>query len=348
MKKYLKYSLLALLALSTLTSCQYKKMRQMKKVVKSENVRVNVMTVELDNVAGKHSYVAQAVSDKSNTLTAPYPGTLTDIYVKEGQSVKAGDPIAHIYSETVISAQSMADADLTQARDAYQRLMQVKEDGSVSKLKIAEVQASLAKAEASKKAADKAVDDCTVKAPFDGVITEIFSDKNVHVGFVSPIARIEDNNDILLAFSVPEGEIAVMRVGDRTEITIPAIGRRVWSGRVTSKGVNADPISHSYLCKVRPDSNIPGLMLGMVAKLQISGRNKGGKIVIPADMVRMDNAGHYVWTVDSLNTVQKNYITTGEFSGKGVIVSKGLDSGDRIITNGVSKVSTGMTVDIVE
>lgn len=351
MRKMRTYSLLAALAsLAMLCSCKsYREMRQMKKVQESTAVKVEVIEAAINNVAGSNSYVAQVEAEKSSTLTAPYPGTLTDIYVKVGQSVKKDEAVARIYSEAVVSAKSMAEADLAQAVDAYDRLMKVKDDGSVSKLKLAEVEAALAKAHASKKAADKAMDDCTVKAPFDGVISEVFLDCNTRVSLASPIARVNGSDKLQLVFSVPEGEIVNMKKGDKATISVPALGNGVWKGHVSVKGVSADPISHSYLCKVTPDEKIPGLMMGMVCKLKIDGRKSTeNNIIIPADIVRLDNYGKYVWTVDSLNVVHKSCIETGDFSGKGVIVRSGLDCGDRIIIKGMSKVSTGMKVEIVK
>ena len=46
--------------------------------------------------------------------------------------------------------------------------------------------------------------------------------------------------------------------------------------------------------------------------------------------------------------VCKAYVTVDGFSGDGVIVSSGLEQGDRLIVDGISKVSTGMKVNVIE
>ena len=47
------------------------------------------------------------------------------------------------------------------------------------------------------------------------------------------------------------------------------------------------------------------------------------------------------------NIVEKKYVTTGDFAGKGVKILSGLEAGDRLIVDGAAKVSTGMKVEPV-
>ena len=89
------------------------------------------------------------------------------------------------------------------------------------------------------------------------------------------------------------------------------------------------------------------MMPGMIGKVRFRTPASDRNVVIPSSAVRGDRNGRYVWTVTSSETVAKKYISTGGFSGNGVVVSSGLEEGDRVITQGMSKVSTGMRVEAV-
>ena len=90
---------------------------------------------------------------------------------------------------------------------------------------------------------------------------------------------------------------------------------------------------------------IDGLMPGMVCK--VSAGTAGSGIVIPASSVKTGMDGRYVWIVRDGKAARRS-IETGGFSGDGVIVESGLASGDLLIVEGAKKVSSGMTVKVVE
>ena len=98
---------------------------------------------------------------------------------------------------------------------------------------------------------------------------------------------------------------------------------------------------------MKPVGEIRGLMPGMVVKVRIDS-GLGPEVVVPASVVRTDVDGRYVWTVSEDNVVCKTYVVPGGFSGRGIVISEGLSAGDRVITDGVQKVCTGLKVRTVE
>ena len=64
------------------------------------------------------------------------------------------------------SSHEMAHATLDQAEDGYRRAEQVYRSGSIAEVKMVEITTKLNQARAA--SADKALEDCTIKAPFDG------------------------------------------------------------------------------------------------------------------------------------------------------------------------------------
>ena len=241
----------------------------------------------------------------------------------------------------------MAQATLRQAEDGYRRVAQVHESNSVADVKLIEVRTQLDKARAAAEAADRAMDDCTIKAPFDGVIGEVYSEEGVELSVAEPIAKLLDISETEIHISVPEKEIGGISAGDRATVVIPALGDMECRATVKSKGISASPLSHSYNCTLTPDRAQKDIMPGMVCKVYMESREDTSRIVIPADVVRIDNEGQYVWTVRD-GTVYKSHIKANGFSACGIVVGEGLAEGDMIITDGSQKVSTGMKVKVVE
>ena len=103
-------------------------------------------------------------------------GTLKTFAARRGDSVTKGDIVADVESQAVRSSWKMAHAALEQAEDGYRRLMQVRETGSVTDVKVVEVKTQLDRARASAEAADSALAACRVKAPFSGVVSDVFAE----------------------------------------------------------------------------------------------------------------------------------------------------------------------------
>ena len=310
-----------------------------------EPVPVRVMKAGTAENEGIRTYVGTAVPSKTAVLSCSYPGTVVCLPVKKGEKVRKGDTIAVISSPSVSSTWEMAHATLKQAEDGYNRVVQVHSTGGIPDVKLVEIETQLSKARAAAEAADNALENCTVKAPFNGVAGEIFIEHGIEAGVMEPIARILDISSVEIEFSVPEKEINGINEGEELTVEVPALGNLTFSARIKNKGVSASPLSHSYTCTLAHSPQAKGLMPGMVCKISRSELSGKGT-VIPASCVKTDASGRYVWTVNE-STVYKKYITVGGFSGTGVIITDGLSEGDNIITEGSQKVSGGMKVKVL-
>ena len=307
-------------------------------------VPVKVLVVEQAVNACSVTYVGTVRASKSTVLSCRYPGTLVSLDVRQGQHVRAGDTVAAVNSQSVVSMRDMAQATLHQAQDGYDRARSVHESGSIADVKWVEVRTQLARAEASAAAAQQAFDDCTVKAPYSGVIGEVYADEGVELNAAEPIARLMDISSLEVDFPVPESEMEDVSEGMSAAVSVPALGDRRFTGRITAKGISASVLSHSYSCTLVPDGKISGLLPGMVCKVGIDKPSSG--ITVPASVVMTGEDGKYVWTVRD-GKVEKTSIVTGGFAGNGVEVVSGLEPGDILIVEGVQKVSTGMSVKII-
>ncbi len=308
----------------------------------STPVRVKVMKVSADSTVSSKAYVGTVQAGRTVLLSARHSGTLAELDVKKGDRVKAGQILARIESRTVKSGYEMAHATLAQAEDGYRRAAQVHSSGSIADVKMVEVETKLKEARAAAASADKAMEDCTIKAPFDGYADEVFPEEGIELDILSPLVRIVDLSSCEVHFSVPEGEVGSLKVGQRISLDVSATGAEGLKGRITSKGVSASPLSHCYDCIAVLDNGSHGLMPGMVCKLKLI-EGLSPRIIIPASALLTDSGCRYLWLAKDGKAIRQE-VKTGGFAGKGVVITEGLKEGDLVIVEGYQKVSTGMEV----
>ena len=87
------------------------------------------------------------------------------------------------------------------------------------------------------------------------------------------------------------------------------------------------------------------LLPGMVCNVSINNSGKDNSIVVPQNAVLVDGEGTYMWIADGNKSMRRN-VTTGDVSSNGIVITMGLNVGDKIIVNGQNKVSEGSKIKI--
>ena len=344
MKKLLTYGWFGLL-LAGFSACTEQPALKFKhKPQPPQPIPVCVLTAEPTAVVRQTAYVGNVEPAKSAVLTAPYPGTLKNVRVREGDRVKAEQTLAETFSQSVDSRYDAAVATLKRARDTYRRAAQVHKTGSISDAKMVEAETALHQAEALEKAATQARQDGRIKAPFDGVVDEIMADDGVELTLGQPLMRILDLSDVEIRFPGPEQEIGRWRAGDSVYIVVPALDDRLFQACVATTGLSASAVSHTYICTANLPDSAAILKPGMVCKVYDRRLSDSG-FVIPAELVERDAQGTYVWIVEN-GRARKRAVRISGFSGNGVLIREGLRTGDNVITDGRQKISEGSIVEI--
>lgn len=309
-------------------------------------ISVGIMTIDPTEDIVNNTYPGYLEEGQSVDLAFKYGGTLQKINVKEGNNVNKGQALAQVSSPTLESSLRSAQATLTQAQDAYDRLKKVHDNGSLPEIKWKEMEANLEKAQAAYDLAQAMMADNVIKAPFNGTITAVNAEVGENIQPLRPIISLVNAEKLSVKISVPEDEIARVAIDSPAEVVIPALGDRHYSGMVTEKSMTASLLTHSYPVKVLIDQPDDELTPGMIGKVMLKSDVKKG-IVVPATAILINKAGKFVW-IEENGRATRRMIQIAGYSGSGVIVSEGLQNGDHVIIEGYQKVSEGMRVSCYE
>lgn len=345
----------------TVCSCSEKKQAEA-----LQPVKVKTMTAGVSNASNGQSYTGTVEEMNGVALSFTVGGTLRQLLVDEGQMVAKGQLIAvtdgqdqRNLLETSQANVQNAKAAYNQALDAYKRMKMIHDQGSLPDIKWVEAQSNLERAksaveaaQAQSRIASKSVGDTRLYAPFGGYI----SHKNVEIGQTiapgAPVVNLVRIDNVKVKISVPEEDVAGIKVGMPLWASISALGNRTFKGKVTEKNVSADPMSRSYEVKAVIANPKHELLPGMIAEVTVAlGNHKSQTsnlnsqiIALPAGIIQLDADNRtFVWTVEN-GKAKKTYVSTGDNIGDKVAVVGGLQYGDKIIIEGQQKVSSNMAV----
>ena len=241
------------------------------------------------------------------------------------------------------NAHEISAATLSQAEDAYKRLKNLYDKGTLPEIKMVEMETALAKAKAAEAISRKSVDEIVLKAPFDGFVAS----STVHVGasVVPGVTgfKLVKIDCVKVALSVPEKEIGKVHVGQKVTFSVSALGDQVFSGKIVNRGVTASAISHTYHVKAIVDNHSHQLLPGMVCKVRLENTEGDYAIVVPQQAIQISGQDKFVWIVKD-GKAHTQCVTTGDVINEGVVVETGLTSGDVVIVEGQNKVSEDVRV----
>lgn len=336
------YIIILCIVLFTFSSCNF-----IKKEKKNEpyTVPVEVLSLESQSLDDAFNFVGVIEESSSIILSFETGGNITSINVHEGQYIPKGHLVATIDNRTSQRAYDLSKATLEQAIDGYNRAEQVYKNGSLTEIKWIEVQTQLSQARSMADISFKKLQDCNLFSPSSGVISERNVETGMNVLPYQPCFKLVDISKVKLAVGIPENEISKINIGQKAVITVPAIDDAIFYGKVSEKGIVADPLSHSYQIKIDLDNKDKKLMPGMISKVSIQTGKSRDVFLVPMTSVQLSNNGmKYVWTIED-GKAKMSFIEVQGSSKDKVVVISGLSSKDLVITSGYNKLSVGTIVE---
>ncbi|MDR3286167.1 MAG: efflux RND transporter periplasmic adaptor subunit [Prevotellaceae bacterium] len=333
----LLYGVLFLLGFAC--SCNDKKDETNKKIV-------SVKTVEMGAVSKfvSRDYVGVVEEESAAALSFAVSGNVAQVYVSEGQKVSKGLLLAQVSTENLQSSYDVAQASLKQAEDAMTRMQMLYDNQSLPEIKYIEVKTKLEQAKSLERIAAKNLADSKLYAPFDGIIGKRIIDIGENAIPGKPVFTLLKINTVKIKFSVPENEIAEIDKQGEADIFVAAVGNKQFSGAVNEKNIVANDIAHTYDAKIKLENRSGVLIPGMVCRVTINKENNSAVFILPNNTVQPTSNGKYfVWLVKDGKATSAN-VSIGDLTDTGIIITGGLQNGDKVIVEGYHKVSEGMKV----
>ncbi len=194
--------------------------------------------------------------------------------------------------------------------------------------------------------------DCTLRAPFNGVIAQRFVEEGQNVKAKEPVVRFQDVEEIEIAVDVPETVMAAdIQTADIVQLVAELSGAPgvQFPVRIREIAQVADPTTQTFIVRVGMEAP-PGIraLPGMTATVNLTYRRAdilGNRILVPISaLFKQDTGEQVVWILGPNQQALRRPVKVGSVLGSQIEVIEGLNPGDRIATAGVSFLREGMKV----
>ncbi len=322
----------------------------------SRRGNLNIFVIGLGNVTAYNTVTVRARVD----------GQIMKVYFREGQMVRAGEPLIDIdprpYQVQLTQAEgTMAkdEANLENARVDLTRYQNLVQQGAVTKQQLDTQVATVKQDEGVVKSDQGAIDNAKLQityshitAPLSGRIGLRGVDPGnlVQAAGTTTLATITQLQPIAMIFNMPEDNLPEVQKAMHARGTLAAeawdrsLQNRIASGKLLTLDNQIDQTTGTVRVKLefanRDNSLFPNQFVN--AKLLVD--IKKGVVILPSNGIQRSPTQTFAYVIKPDNTVEVRDIQTGSSEGDQVEIVKGLNPGEHVVTEGADKLQQGMKV----
>ena len=186
--------------------------------------------------------------------------------------------------------------------------------------------------------------DKKIIAPFKGILGKREIAQGV-LGTESFILTLDDTTSILLNIKVPEIYLNILKPGLLAEVKSDSFEKKFY-GTIESVSSRVDPSTRSVLASIIVENKDLKLIPGMLLDIKII-YDKKEQLGIPENSLLIQGDTAFVYKVLEDNTVNKIKVKIGKRNFGKVSIIDGLSLGDKIVTEGISKVRDKIKIKIL-
>ncbi|WP_288132785.1 efflux RND transporter periplasmic adaptor subunit [Microbulbifer sp.] len=335
---------------------------------------VEVLAVRAHQVVPRYEYVGRVESTDEVQVRSRVEGYIDSRNFVEGQLVRQGELLYVIDPKPFVATLENQRANLAQARSAltiaernYRRGLELVSTGAISQVQMDELTGTFESAQSQVEAMEANVESAQlnlnfteIRASLTGIIGRNRFTNGSLVGPSSePLTSIVRMDPIFVNFEVPENRLfAVQEEAERRRQSGQApVHREVrikqpndelypYPGLIVFVDNQIDPATGSALVRARFPNPERLLVQGQFVRVEISvfSGKDAIKPLIPQASVQEDMQGRFVYVIDDKNIAHKRYLELGQREGELWAVKDGLKAGERLVVNGLQRVTAGKPV----
>ena len=328
-------------------------------------VPVTVVTVAQQNVPFRLQAIGNVEPFSTVAVKARVDGQIVEANFKEGVEVGKGSVLFKIdprpYEATLRQVEATQARDVAQrdqARSQERRYKELLEKNFVSKEAYAQIRTNADSADAVAQASRAAVDSarlnleyCTIRSPIDGYPGKIQIQMGnlVKANDTNPLVILNQVHPIYVSFAVPEQNLAALRTYmKRGPLSVdagpPNSGKIAASGTLVFIDNAVDSTTATIRLRAQFANKDNALWPGQFVNVSVNLYEQKNAIVVPAQAVQTGPDGQYVFVVKPDMTTEVRMVTVERAEGDTVIVGKGLQNGEQVVTRGQLRLAPGVKV----
>ena len=314
---------------------------------REETVAVQVAPVTRGPIAATLSFNSTLETEATVDLFPQISGQVDALLVEEGDFVKAGDPLLKIDDRELRVDAEEAQVNLQREQANYTRIEELFKRGLVNQQEFENASFTLSQRRLATERSKLRLDHATIRAPFDGVVSEREVQVGARVGSGSKLFSLVSLHDMVAIVYVPGRYLPEVDRDQAAAITSDFLPGQSFDGWVKRISPIIDPQSGTFKVTVGVRNPTRAVLPGLFVKVAITTEERPAALLVPKRAVVYDGGSQFLFTVRD-NKAVRIPLDAGFETPDTVEVRAGFNEGDPIIILGQAGLKDGASVKIVD
>lgn len=300
-----------------------------------------------------HYFVSSAnVKLEKEALVSPETnGQIKNIAVEKGQHVKKGDLLISLNTAIIRNSIAEVRIALDLAAKLYDKQKSLWEQGIGTELQYLQAKNKMESLEQKLKTLNSQLELSLIRAPFDGIVDDIFAKEGELASPGKPILYLVNLQKLKIEADITESMLPNLSKGDKVRVEFPNYPDLTLHAPIFRTGNYIDPKTRTFKVEIRVD-NPKGLVKpNQIATLYLTDYSNPKAITVPSIILKKDSKGTFLFVVAERNGktfARKLYVETGLSYGDRTLIRSGIEPGSKVIVAGFNMVGNATPVDIRE
>jgi len=183
----------------------------------------------------------------------------------------------------------------------------------------------------------------TITAPFAGIIGKRGISGSSLGSENTIIMTLDDTKKVLCDLKIPEVYAAFLKKDLKLKATFSAYKNKTYEGKIESVASRVDAQTRSILARAKINNENSEILPGSLLEIEIFYNEKDA-LSVPDTSIMYEGSKKFIYKIIENNMIKKTEIETGIRSAGNLEVLSGINEGDQIIAEGLTKVRPGMKV----
>ena len=186
----------------------------------------------------------------------------------------------------------------------------------------------------------------TITAPFSGIIGKRGISGSSLGSENTIILTLDDSRKILCDLKIPEVYAAVLKKDLKLRATFSAYKEKTYEGKIESVASRVDAQTRSILARAQINNENSEIIPGSLLEIEILYNEKEA-LSVPDTSIMYEGSKKFIYKIIENNMIKKVEIETGIRNKGNLEILSGLNEGDKIIAEGLTKVRPDMKVKLI-
>jgi membrane fusion protein (multidrug efflux system) len=282
-------------------------------------------------------------ADEAADIAAERDGQVTSVSVERGSYVEKGAILATLDDREAKAQLDLARANLAWAKAEVERYAELRRRQVVARAEDQRKATDLDLAAASLALAEKGHADCTIRAPFSGVVTEKKISAGAYIRKGSAICGLVKIDPLRAELAVPEAAVSAIQVGQKATLALQSFPDRTFDATIRYIGPSLRSEARTLVVEAMVPNPQHALKPGLFVTARVSLPKSDQTLLVPAAAVVTDSGVSHVFVLGPSRVVER-IVSIGERHGDSLEVQSGVAAGERVVVGPDRRLVDGLEI----